>query len=117
MEGTVKERLKLYLKTKKIKQKAFAASIGLTPQAISSMRRGFADDKVPRIKELYPDLNIEWLLYGLGDMLNDEKGPEVLSSGERAVYEKIIQDRDRQIAELQAQLLDAMRRLDAAKLG
>lgn len=69
MESTVKERLSSYLKTKKISQSEFGRTIGVSSAYVSSIRKSIDKDKLRLIQEAYPDLSIDWLLYGEGEML------------------------------------------------
>mgnify|MGYP003470234304 CR=1 FL=1 len=75
MTETVKERLSEYLKAKRITKAEFGRSIGVSASYVTSMRdNGRASigvEKIERIRQRYPDLNIEWLLTGEGNMLND----------------------------------------------
>lgn len=70
--NTIKERLIYYIESKGMTQTAFAKSIGKTDKY-------FASFKSPRIETLdvihglYPDLNINWLLYNDGCMLSESK--------------------------------------------
>lgn len=73
MENTVKERLKHYLKYSKIKGGDFCDSIGVSSGFISAMRESIQPDKLKSIAINYPDLSIEWLLIGIGDMLKINK--------------------------------------------
>lgn len=70
MESTVKERLKKYLRINSITQEKFCNSVGVAPTYVSNIRKGIQPDKLTRIQECYPDLNIEWLVTGRGNMLN-----------------------------------------------
>ncbi len=70
MENTVKERLKLYLRINRITQEKFCNSVGVAPTYVSNIRKGIQPDKLTRIQQAYPDLNIEWLVTGRGEMLN-----------------------------------------------
>lgn len=70
MESTVKERLKQYLRINRITQEKFCNSVGVAPTYVSNIRKGIQPDKLTRIQECYPDLNIEWLVTGRGNMLN-----------------------------------------------
>lgn len=70
MESTVKERLKQYLRINSITQEKFCNSVGVAPTYVSNIRKGIQPDKLTRIRECYPDLNIEWLVTGQGNMLN-----------------------------------------------
>lgn len=70
--NTVKSRLLTYLKAKKISQTEFTRSLGVSSTYVGAMRKGIPASKLKVIGEKYPDLNREWLLYGEGEMLNDE---------------------------------------------
>lgn len=74
MEENVKERLMLYLKVKGINRSEFGRSIGVSSAFVSAIRSSIGQDKITKISTTYPDLNIEWLLTGMGSMLNDGKG-------------------------------------------
>ena len=69
MDSDVKQRLLLFLEEKRITQKAFSDSIGVSSAYIAAMRKSFGRDKIAEIKRVYPELNIDWLLYGEGEML------------------------------------------------
>lgn len=64
-ETTVKERLKAYLSENNITMAEFSRRIGVSPAYITSMRKSIQPDKVERIKEEFPDLDIDWLLTGV----------------------------------------------------
>ena len=66
-ETTVKERLKAYLSENNISMAEFSRRIGVSPAYITSMRKSIQPDKVERIKEEFPDLDIDWLLTGIKD--------------------------------------------------
>lgn len=67
----VRDRLKAYLKHKKISQSAFAESIGASAGYVNAISKGIGTDKVSIIRATFPDLNIDWLLTGEGSMLKD----------------------------------------------
>lgn len=66
----MKERIREYLRYKQISQNVFSRSIGVSNAYIPSIKRSIQPDKIAKIQEKYPDLNIEWLLTGKGEMLN-----------------------------------------------
>ena len=68
METTVKERLMKYLYKKDIKSNYFCSKIGVSAAFISSMRKSIQPDKLYSIAVNFPDLSIEWLLTGQGNM-------------------------------------------------
>jgi transcriptional regulator with XRE-family HTH domain len=70
---TVKERIKEFVKIKGLSERAFCLSVGVGGSYISTLRVSIAPDKLDRIAQVYPDLNLTWLMTGHGEMLNDEK--------------------------------------------
>lgn len=70
MEQTVKERLIIYLKYKKIGQNKFEAMAGISNGYISNLKSTPGIDKLTKILVAAPDLNKTWLLAGDGEMLN-----------------------------------------------
>lgn len=64
-----RERLKAYLRKKKITQTTFAESIGASVTYVNALRRGFGSYE-GKVRELYPDLNIGWVITGDGEMFN-----------------------------------------------
>lgn len=82
MQETVKERLISYLKSIPMSQKAFCDKIRVSKGYITNMVSGFGRDVLFRIKSEFPDLSINWLLYGEGEMLNSQL-PAVEAGGKR----------------------------------
>ena len=66
---TVKNRLTQFLEYKEIKQAEFCRSINVSTAFVSSMRVSIQPDKIKSIALAYPELNIKWLITGIGDML------------------------------------------------
>lgn len=69
MESSVKQRLILYLKNKKIGQTRFEKLAGLSTGYISNLKNSPSVDKAEKILMAAPDLNRVWLLTGEGDMI------------------------------------------------
>ena len=69
MKSTVKERLEFFLKSEKISNSEFGRRIGACASYVASIRKSISPDKIEGIAENWPDLNIEWLLTGEGEML------------------------------------------------
>jgi hypothetical protein len=67
----VKERIKEFTKYSKITVSAFEKSILVTNGYVNSISKSIGIDKIGLILEKYPNLNIEWLLAGKGEMLKD----------------------------------------------
>jgi transcriptional regulator with XRE-family HTH domain len=66
---SVRQRLKKYLKFKKVSQRSFGEKINVSSGYVSSIRESILPDKLKSIALHFPDLNISWLLFGEGDML------------------------------------------------
>lgn len=78
----MKQRIKEYLKYKGVKIIDFSATIGVSNAYVSSIRRSIQPDKLARIQQAYPDLNIEWLVTGRGNMLNTpQQAMSVINNG------------------------------------
>ena len=69
MYNTIKERLTAYLEFKKISKSEFGRMIGVSNAFVTSLKKSIAPDKLQRIKAEFPDLNLEWLQFGTGEML------------------------------------------------
>jgi phage repressor protein C with HTH and peptisase S24 domain len=67
--NTVRERLILYVKSKNKTIASFEREIGVSSGYIKNISRSIQPDILENIANLYPDLNIEWLMIGKGEML------------------------------------------------
>lgn len=85
MQNNVKSRLIEFLKFKSISQKAFAQSVGVSAGFVNAIRVSIQPKTLEKISNVYPDLNITWLLTGLGPMLLDGAPPAQVSSVNSAV--------------------------------
>lgn len=79
MLHTVKERLTQYLKAKKISKSEFGRAVGVSSAYVSAIRKTISTEKIQSISANYPDLNIEWLLTGEGEMLKGQSGHTVVT--------------------------------------
>lgn len=66
-------------------QKAFCEKIGASNTFINSMRRSVGHENLFRIKSEFPDLSVNWLLYGEGEMLNSQL-PAVEAGGKQIPF-------------------------------
>ena len=66
-------------------QKYFCEKIGVSKGYITNMVSGFDRDVLFRIKSEFPDLSINWLLYGEGEMLNSQL-PAVEAGGKQIPF-------------------------------
>lgn len=87
MEQTVKERLIIYLKYKKIGQNKFEAMAGISNGYISNLKSTPGIDKLTKILVAAPDLNKTWLLAGDGEMLNKTENAVISKTETTTDYE------------------------------
>ena len=85
MNESVKERLIAYLSKKGVNKSEFGRSIGVSAAFVTSIRQSIQPDKLERISKNYPDLNIDWLLTGNGEMLYPSINQTVNGDGNTAV--------------------------------
>ena len=119
METSVKERLIKFLDFKKISKTKFGVTIGVSPAYVTSMRDSISREKIEKIKNHYPELDIEWLLTGEGEMLKTGINQEVNGDHNTAVAGnnntvnseelisrliKLLEKKDEQIAEKDIQM-------------
>lgn len=82
---SVKERLREFIKYKKISERAFCREIGVSMSYVNSIRTGIQPDKMKVIAEKYPELNPMWLLTGDGKMIQSGNMNQVSGNGNTAV--------------------------------
>ena len=70
MGETIKERTIAFVKSKGITMKKFEQACGLSSGYVTSMRKGFGQEKLESVLNAFPELNRDWLLYGDGMMTN-----------------------------------------------
>lgn len=73
METTLKDRLNAFISYKGLSQYRFQKVIGVANGYVNGVKNSIHMSIVDRIKSNYPELNIDWLLYGKGDMINSGK--------------------------------------------
>ena len=83
----VKERLREFIKFKKISERSFCREIGVSTSYVNSIRTSIQPDKMKSITEKYPELNPMWLLTGEpeGGMLQNSNSNQINGNGNTAV--------------------------------
>ena len=66
-----KERLKEFLAYKKIGQNRFARECGFAEGTINESKGTIGSGILEKISLRYPELNLEWLITGKGEMLKE----------------------------------------------
>lgn len=60
------------MKAKKITYREFSDKIGMSRSYVSSINQGVSYEVAQKIQQAYPELNIEWLMTGDGNMLKHQ---------------------------------------------
>ena len=68
---SVKHRLKIFINNEKLTVSDFEKSINVANGYVNSISKSIGIDKIAIILEIFPKLNIEWLLIGKGKMLKE----------------------------------------------
>lgn len=68
---SVKQRLKDFIKSENISITKFETSINASNGYVNSISKGIGKDKLEKIIEVYPNLDVVWLLTGESQSLND----------------------------------------------
>lgn len=86
--SNIKDRLTTYLKHARVTKVEFGRRIGVSNSYVTSMRKSMQPDKAEKIAAEFPDLNIEWLMTGEGEMLKPKSaadGEPPITTGEGSV--------------------------------
>lgn len=78
----VLERIKQFIDYKEIAISAFEKSIGMSNASLGkSLKTGgtIGADKIGNILNVYPEINLRWLITGEGEMLNSPSSPEFVA--------------------------------------
>lgn len=70
---TVKNRILSFLKLKGISKRQFYADTGLSNGTLDKVEN-IGSDKVEKIYDAYPEINLVWLITGKGEMIEKSKG-------------------------------------------
>ena len=70
----IKDRLTKFLEHLQIGQKKFEVNAGLSNGFVNSLGNGISSNSITKIRKAYPQLNIDWLTNGEGEMLTTAKG-------------------------------------------
>ncbi len=73
-KSPIKRNILLYLESKRVTSYEFYKDSGVT-RGILQQNNGISEDNIARFLAYAPDVNIEWLLTGVGEMLKDAHSP------------------------------------------
>ncbi len=75
----MKERIQLIMQEQAMKQRDFAAAIGISASSLSSLLNGHTSPTtytVQAIHRRFPKIRLEWLMFGEGPMLVDDSAED-----------------------------------------
>lgn len=106
---TLKDRVKLYCERKNMAITKFERDAKLSNGYFKESTSRIGDDKIERIHRTFPDLNMDWLLTGNGDMLEAELGiAQIATSATVARIEQaaIVQEDEEVEVDIEGLMLD-----------
>lgn len=80
----MKERIKNVMDYAKLSQQDFSHKLGVSPASLSSIftgRTNPTNNHVQAIHRVFPEINVNWLLFGEGEMLLSERASGEMSAG------------------------------------
>ncbi|OAV68698.1 hypothetical protein Barb6XT_00873 [Bacteroidales bacterium Barb6XT] len=78
--SNVKERLLRFIKEKDINTSEFERKIGVSSGYVKNISKSIQPHVLEKIAKEFPDLNIEWMLINLGDMIRNSQSIGDISS-------------------------------------
>lgn len=106
MDNKLRDRVRTYCEYMNIRVSQFEKKAGLSNGYFNQVSKKPSDVKLQAIAKAHPELNLDWLCTGHGEMIKgDVSHPkaEELTQSEVAIEEKAVGD-DALIAELRAQI-------------
>lgn len=76
---TIKDRLISFIEHKHLSINKFNKTIGVSPAYINNMGESIGTNVLQQITRTYPELNIDWLIHGEGEMITGKKMGNVAS--------------------------------------
>jgi hypothetical protein len=87
MEENIKYRILVFLKYLGIGQGKFEANCGIGNGTINNIKDGISSPKLEKILNTYPELNMDWLISGKGDMLKSEINSQKVNGDKNQVFQ------------------------------
>ena len=82
MGSTVQERLIAFIEYKGLTKNKFETMCGLGKRYVSNISKSISPDVAQRISLTFPELNMGWVLAGVGDMITrDEPKGDTVNQG------------------------------------
>lgn len=71
MDNTLKDRVKKFLETERISHSEFAEIAGVSAAYVNSIKKNLSFQILEKLHGINPRVNISWLLWGAGEMYNN----------------------------------------------
>ena len=107
---TAKDRLREFIKFKALNKHKFCVACGFSVGFVNS-GAGVSSEKLSVVHDRYPELNMDWLVTGRGDMIRTDKSTlteDIVSAVERHNRElmNLLQVKNRFIESLEKEISD-----------
>ena len=109
----ISDRIRLYADYKSTTLLSMERKCGLSHGYFSHIRRSISENVCTTIAQQFPDLNVDWLISGNGEMLNHPN--EKICESERSRYLEMISSRQERIMYLEEELLKLQSELDSLR--
>ena len=86
--STIKDRIIDFIKAENISKRGFASAIGKSNSYVNNIVSTISADAIQKIQSEYPNLNIDWLLTGEGDMVKQSQFDSQVVAEPRVEYVK-----------------------------
>lgn len=87
---TTKDRLKEFLSSQKIGRNRFEEQLGISIGYMSSKATTITSDVIEKTILAYPDLNLDWLITGSGEMLKSATPTSVSASSDNSISYRLV---------------------------
>jgi transcriptional regulator with XRE-family HTH domain len=71
MDNSLKDRVKKFLETERISNSEFAEIAGVSGAYVNSIKKNLSFEILAKLHQINPRVNISWLLWGAGEMYNN----------------------------------------------
>lgn len=96
IDRDMRDRLKTYIRHKGITIYSFCKQAGLARQFLQWETAGISAKSMHKIGQAFPDLNLQWVATGEGEMLKGDEDKILLST-----HRALISDREARIEQLE----------------
>lgn len=100
---TTKDRLKEFLSAQKVGRNKFEEQIGVSTGYMSTKSATITSDVIEKTISAYPDLNLEWLITGNGDMIKSSPSETPMSSQKEMEYKDTIRELEAEVNQLKGE--------------